>query len=231
MAASEDLFEAEEFARHALYQTSADAALGTEALAAMELPARPAARVRILTTSQLRNDWRAYECAEHRMVRLRLFGRWNTPVNPVTVDAWRALERAMTATGYQVHRAWVYNCRDISGQHTRSLHAFGLAIDIDDSRPTCNVNRATPDRREVRFSPAPTKEERCTDVHAGVADTSFTPAQVAAIEAIRTVDGQQVFAWGGRWHTTKDTMHFQINVTPGRTGPRYPARHDRRAAS
>lgn len=40
------------------------------------------------------------------------------------------------------------------------------------------------------------------------------PDQVAAVEAIRTVDGHQVFAWGGRWRTTKDTMHFQINVTP-----------------
>jgi hypothetical protein len=216
LAEAEELFEAEEFARHAIYQTITDEALDTEVLAAMELPARPApARPRILTTSQLRNAWHGYECAEHHMVPLQLFGRWNTPVNPVTVDAWRALERALTATGYQAHRAWVYNCRDINGQHTRSLHAYGLAIDIDDTRPTCNVNRATPDRREVRFSAAPTKEERCADVGAGIADTSFSPAQVAAVEAIRTVDGQQVFAWGGRWHTTKDTMHFQINVTPG----------------
>jgi Uncharacterized protein conserved in bacteria (DUF2272) len=34
------------------------------------------------------------------------------------------------------------------------------------------------------------------------------------VESIRTVDGHQVFAWGGRWTDRKDTMHFQINVTP-----------------
>jgi hypothetical protein len=147
------------------------------------------------------------------MVPLRLLG-WSTPVNPATVDAWRALEEALVGAGYRAHRAWVFNCRDIAGQTTRSLHAYGLAVDIDHAKPTCNVNRATPDRRAVRFSTAATKEARCADVARGVADTAFTAAQVAAVEAIRTVDGHQVFAWGGRWRTTKDTMHFQINVTP-----------------
>jgi hypothetical protein len=37
------------------------------------------------------------------------------------------------------------------------------------------VNRATPDNRLVRFSPAATKEDRCRDVGLGTADTSFTP--------------------------------------------------------
>jgi pentapeptide MXKDX repeat protein len=192
----EELFEAEEFARHAVYEEAA------------------ASRPTVLSTARLRTAWHAYACAEQKMVRLRLFGRWNTPVNPETVDAWRALEQALTGAGYEAHRAWVYNCRNIAGQQTRSLHAYGLAIDIDASEPTCNVNRPTPDRRPVRFSPATTKEGRCRDVRAGVADTSFTPEQVAAVEAIRTVDGHQVFSWGGRWRTTKDTMHFQINVTP-----------------
>jgi hypothetical protein len=212
-AAPEELFEAEEFARHAVYQAITGDSADPEVPLSLEQP--PPARPRILTTAQLRAAWHDYECAKHRMVRLRLFGRWDTPVNPVTADAWRALERALTTAGYQVHRAWVYNCRDIAGQHTRSLHAYGLAIDIDDAGPVGNVNRATPDRREVRFSPAPSQAERCADVRAGIADTCFTPAQVAAVEAIRTAGGQQVFAWGGRWRTTKDTMHFQINVTPG----------------
>jgi len=148
------------------------------------------------------------------MVQLRLFGKWNTPVNPKTVDAWRALESTLAAAGYDVHRAWVYVCRNIAGQKAASLHAYGLAIDIDHAGPRCNPNNPTPDRRKVRFSTAPTKLERCRDVQHGRADTAFTSDQVAAVEAIRTVDGHQVFAWGGRWPTTKDTMHFQINVTP-----------------
>ncbi|MET0454804.1 MAG: M15 family metallopeptidase [Mycobacterium sp.] len=168
----------------------------------------------IRSTAALRTAWRDYRCATNRMVQLRLFGKWNTPVNPKTVEAWRALESTLTAAGYDVHRAWVYVCRNITGQRAASLHAYGLAIDIDHAGPRCNVNNPTPDKREVKFSTGATKQERCRDVQRGVADTAFTPGQVAAVEAIRTLDGHQVFAWGGRWPTTKDTMHFQINVTP-----------------
>jgi hypothetical protein len=188
---------------------------GREAGEAYEVtPVPSGSRPPIRSTAALRNAWREYRCATNRMVQLRVFGKWNTPVNPRTVDAWRALETTLTAAGYDVHRAWVYVCRNIAGQKAASLHAYGLAIDIDHAGPRCNVNNPTPDRRKVRFSTAATKLERCRDVQRGVADTAFTPEQVAAVEAIRTVDGHQVFAWGGRWPTTKDTMHFQINVTP-----------------
>jgi len=177
-------------------------------------PVPAGTRPPIRSSAALRNAWREYRCATNRMTQLRLFGKWNTPVNPKTVDAWRALESTLAAVGYDVHRAWVYVCRNIAGQKAASLHAYGLAIDIDHAGPRCNPNNPTPDRRKVRFSTAPTKLERCRDVQHGRADTAFTPEQVAAVETIRTVDGHQVFAWGGRWPTTKDTMHFQINVTP-----------------
>lgn len=72
----------------------------------------------------------------------------------------------------------------------------------------------TPNRRLVRFSSAATQAGRLADVQGQTADTVFTPDQVAAVESIRTVDGHQVFSWGGRWATTKDTMHFQPSVTP-----------------
>jgi hypothetical protein len=212
---SQELFEAEEFARHALYEVSLDEDEIELGFAAEESPAEaPSSRPRNLTSSQVRKAWRAYAGAKHRMVPLRLFGRWNPPVNPLTVDAWRALERALGASNYDVHRAWVFVDRSIAGTQTHSLHAYGLAIDIDHAKPTCNVNRATPNHRKVRFSSAATKEGRCQDVRDRKADTSFTRDQVAAVEAIRTVDGHQVFVWGGRWQNIKDTMHFEINVTP-----------------
>ena len=176
-------------------------------------PVPPGSRPPVRTAA-LRNEWREYRCATSRMVSVRLFGKWNSPVNPKTVDAWRALEAVLSATGYDVHRAWVYVCRNIAGQKAASLHAYGLAIDIDHSSPRCNVNIPTPDHRKVRFSSEATKLDRCRDVQLGKADTAFTAEQIAAVEAIRTVDGHQVFAWGGRWPTTKDTMHFQINVSP-----------------
>ena len=144
------------------------------------------------------------------MVSARVLGR-RTPVNPRTIEAWAALEQALQRTSYRAERVWVYNCRNIAGSSSRSLHAYGLAIDID---PGWNPNRRTPDGRPVRFSDAATQEQRLADVRQGRADTVFTPEQIAAVEAVRTVDGRQVFSWGGRWRTTKDTMHFEINVTP-----------------
>jgi hypothetical protein len=164
------------------------------------------------STTWLRRAW-----AEHlgektvRMVPLRLFGLPPTPVHPYTVDAWRALERALTAGGYRPHSVWNYNNRPITGGSAPSLHAYGIATDID---PDCNPYRVTPGELPVRFSAEPTQQRRCADVEARLADTAFTPAQVGAVEAIRTVDGLQVMTWGGRWRSVKDAMHFQINVSP-----------------
>ena len=208
----EALFESEESARHSPYVASGESTDRPDTFA--EEVGVNGRRPRLLTSERLRRAWSSYECAEDRMTPLRMFGRSTTPVNPETVDAWRAFEQALLGAGYQPHRAWVFNCRQIAGQQTRSLHAYGLAIDIDHDEPACNVNRPTPDGRAVRFSTADTKDERCHDVRRGVADTSFTPEQIGAVEAIQTGDGYQVFTWGGRWRTTKDTMHFQIAVTP-----------------
>jgi D-alanyl-D-alanine carboxypeptidase len=169
-------------------------------------------RPRFLSEAALRKAWAEYYCARNRMVTIKMFGRWNTLANPKTPAAWRALEQALTATGYSVHRAWIFECRNIAQSSTSSLHAYGLAIDIDHRLPKCNVNRRK--KEPARFSPGTSKEERCEDVRQNRADTSFTQEQVAAVLAIRTVEGHQVFTWGGHWANTKDTMHFQINVTP-----------------
>lgn len=167
-------------------------------------------RGRLRSTSWLRQAWSEYKCAEPRMTWIRVFGRW-TPVNPLTVQAFGRLEQALLSTGFQAKSAWNYVCREIKGHPGQaSLHAYGLAIDLD---PDCNPHRLdTP--HPARFSNAGTQEARCKDVRNRIADTSFTPQQVAAVEAIRTVDGQQVFAWGGRWSSSPDAMHFQINVSP-----------------
>jgi hypothetical protein len=162
------------------------------------------------TTRWLRAAWRDYECAEHRMVPMRIF-QTVTPVNPFTREAFAALEEALQSAGYRPRSVWNYNCRDIKGQPgSRSLHAYGLALDVD---PRCNPHRRGAPG-PARFSSAVTQQDRCRDVQVGAADTTFTPNQVAAIEALRTVDDLQVFAWGGRWPTSPDSMHFQINVSP-----------------
>jgi len=173
-------------------------------------PTPPGARPRLFTSARVRQAWREDECRKDRMVTVRILGR-ETPANARTVEAWAALGRALERTSYRAEKAWVYNCRNIARSSSRSLHAYGLAVDID---PSWNPNIRTPDGRPVRFSGAPTQPERLADVRRGIADTVFTPQQVASVEAIQTVDGHKVFSWGGRWRTTKDTMHFQISVAP-----------------
>jgi subtilisin family serine protease len=174
----------------------------------------PQSARRPLTTEQLREAWADYLCAERDMVTIPLLSN-RTPVNPVAVEAFSALAEALKRTGYQARSTWVYNCRNIaqaaSGQpRRRSLHAYGLAVDID---PRWNPHRHNVSG-PIIFSSAPSQEERQQEVAAGVAGTVFTPEQVAAVEAIRTVDGLRVFGWGGRWRTSHDAMHFEIRLTP-----------------
>jgi D-alanyl-D-alanine carboxypeptidase len=138
-----------------------------------------------------------------------------TPVNPVAVEAFNALAGALGRSGYRARSVWVYNCRNIAqtatGQLPRpSLHAYGLAVDIDPGWNPHRHNVSGP----IIFSSQPSQEERQQEVAAGVAGTVFTPQQIAAVEAIRTVDGLQVFRWGGRWRTSHDAMHFEIQLTP-----------------
>ena len=169
---------------------------------------------RPLTTQQLRDAWAEYLCADRQMVTITLLSN-RTQVNPAAVAAFAALADALRRTGYRARRAGGYNCRNVaqasSAQPPRvSLHAYGLAVDIDE-----NVN---PHRHNVSgpiiFSSEPSQEGRQQEVAAGVAGTSFTPAQVAAVEAIRTIDGLRVFGWGGRWRSSHDAMHFEIRLTP-----------------
>lgn len=181
-------------------------------LSASAPPGSPSVLPVARSSTWLRRAW-----AEHlgektvRMVPLRLFGLPPTPVHPYTVGAWRAMERALSAADYRPRSVWNYNNRPITGGSAPSLHAYGIATDVD---PRCNPYRVTPGEPPVRFSTKPTQEQRCADVAAGLADTAFTPEQVAAVEAVSTVDGLQVIAWGGRWRSVKDAMHFQVNVSP-----------------
>jgi D-alanyl-D-alanine carboxypeptidase len=161
------------------------------------------------TTAQIRRAWARYRCAEREMVPLRLLSH-RTPVNPLAVDAFRALAAALTASGYRAKSTWVYNCRSIASSGSTSLHAYGLAVDIDPRHNPHRHHQVGP----IVFSDAPTEEGRARDVQAGRAGTVFTPAQVAAVEAIRTVDGLQVFRWGGRWRGSHDAMHFEVRLTP-----------------
>jgi hypothetical protein len=157
----------------------------------------------------LKTQWRDYACQERLMVSILVLSN-AVHVNPETVGAFTRLAETLTATGYRASGTGAYNCRVVKGGTATSLHSYGLALDVD-----ADCNPWLPGKTgSIRFPTASTQAERCREVKAGRADTSFTPAQIAAVEAIRTVDGLRVFQWGGRWNSLKDSMHFQIDVSP-----------------
>ncbi|MCW5736398.1 MAG: M15 family metallopeptidase [Enhydrobacter sp.] len=164
------------------------------------------------STQEQRELWHDFECAESRMVVIP-FGPDRIRVAPVTADAWQALAAVFAHHNYVIRTSDTdsYNCRDIKDGTGKSLHSFGIALDVNWNTNPWRDHAGT---RAVRFSSKATQQERAEDVRLGVADTDMTEALIASAQRIRTKAGLQVFEWGGSWKTVKDCMHFEIDVSP-----------------
>lgn len=138
-----------------------------------------------LSTEQLRVAW-GPPCSGTK-VTVTLNGSGVVHVRAAIVDAVRALNAVLVRWGYRTRRAdtGAYNCRHIAGTNRYSLHAYGIALDIN-------------------WQSNPMRRPLTTDMPAGM---------VAEIEAIRTNSGAQVWRWGGRF-STPDAMHFEIACAP-----------------
>jgi peptidoglycan hydrolase-like protein with peptidoglycan-binding domain len=164
------------------------------------------------STTQQREIWKQFECNPGAMTVID-FGPDRIRVAPPGVDAFHALASVLLSHGYQIRvdDTDSYCCRAIKGGTGRSLHSYGIAVDVNwDTNPF----KETPDSRNVRFSDKPTQQERAQDVKLGHADTDMTPEMINDVRAIKTNNGKSVFEWGGNWTTLKDTMHFELDVTP-----------------
>lgn len=164
------------------------------------------------STSQLRTLWKEFECGEALMVTIP-FGPDRIRVAPPTAAAWGALAAVMSHHDYVIRPLDTdsYNCRDITGGSGKSLHSYGIALDIN---WTTNPFVDHGNNRKVRFSDGPTQDERANDVRMGLADTDMTPAMIADVEAIKTLAGVPIFEWGGSWSKRKDCMHFELDLSP-----------------
>lgn len=138
------------------------------------------------TTSELRQLW-APPCTGP-FARVTLFGGGMVSVRPSIVEATKALDACFRAHNYPTHPAetGAYNCRHITGGTGYSLHAFGIAEDI-------NWNE---------------------NPYGHTLKTDMPAAMIADIEAIRTKSGAQVWRWGGRYSGNKDAMHFEVVASP-----------------
>lgn len=164
------------------------------------------------TTDRLRELWSAFECAESRMVVVP-FGPDRIRVAPPSAQAWQALAAVLLHHGYRIRTEDTdsYNCRSIKGTDRKSLHAYGIALDVN-WRTNPFLDHAG--RRAARFSAKATQDERAEDVRLGLADTDMTEAMIEDVGRIRTVGGKPVFEWGGHWSGTKDCMHFELDLSP-----------------
>lgn len=142
-----------------------------------------------LTTSQLRSVW-GPACN----VRLERYafraGAGVVSVDARIVDAVRALDACLLAHRYATRAAdtGAFVCRQITGGTGYSLHAYGIAIDINwQTNPYSAANRLV---------------------------TDMPAAMVADITAMRTATDAPVWGWGGNYRTVKDAMHFEIVCTP-----------------
>lgn len=164
------------------------------------------------STTQLRAAWRDFECNPTAMIVID-FGPDRIRVVPEGAEAFRALAAVLQAHHYdiKVDDTDSYCCRAIKGGTGKSLHSYGIAVDVN---ATTNPFILTPDNRDIRFSDKPTQRERAQDVKLGRADTDMTPEMIADVRAIKTKGGIQVFEWGGGWKDRKDAMHFELDVTP-----------------
>lgn len=141
-----------------------------------------------LSTSQLRAAW-GPPCG-FGQARFRFHTGVPVTVDRRILDACAALDAVMKKWGYQPTAPDVgaYVCRRITGGTGYSLHAYGIAIDINwQANPYSAANRTI------------------TDMPRGMVDE---------ICALRTNSGAPVWGWGGFYRSIKDTMHYEIVCTP-----------------
>src|SRR6478672_11262228 len=131
------------------------------------------------STADLRKAWRRFECNPAAMEEVE-FGPDQIRVAPGTAEAWRALAGVFEAHGYDVRvdDTDSYCCREVKGGTGRSLHSFGIALDVNWNS---NPFKLTPDGRPIRFSQEPSRAARIEDVKRGRADTDMTPDLIADV--------------------------------------------------
>jgi peptidoglycan hydrolase-like protein with peptidoglycan-binding domain len=143
----------------------------------------------MLNTTQLRSVW-APACDLSRLRTVELVQGVRVQCHERTTSAVQALGRVLEAHGYYVRSGdtGAFNCRQITNGTGHSLHAFGIAIDIN-------------------WSTNPFRSDN-------VLVTDMPGVMVRNILRIRTNSGAQVWGWGGNYRSVKDAMHYEIVCTP-----------------
>jgi hypothetical protein len=140
-----------------------------------------------LSTSQLRDVWDP-PCNSGSFITIGLHGDGRVTVDPRTQEAVTRLNDILVSWDYRTRSSdtGAYNCRQITGGSGYSLHAYGIALDIN-------------------WQSNPYGPNLITDMPRGMCDE---------ITALRTTNGCRVWEWGGNWSGNKDAMHYEIDCSP-----------------
>jgi uncharacterized protein YraI len=141
------------------------------------------------STADMRRAWKDWLCAKGpgEFANVQFFGKGIGGVPAPAVEAFKALEAALIATGYQPRGSWSNKCRKIRNTDRYSLHSYGVAIDID--------SKENPQSAGSSYS------------------GKIQKPHIDAVLAIRNLAGRRVWQWGGTW-STPDRMHFQLDQGP-----------------
>lgn len=148
------------------------------------------------STSTIRAWWAPACTGPWATVSLNGYGK--VSVRPAIVEATKALNTVLKAYRYSTRAGdtGAYNCRRITGGTGYSLHAYGIALDINwTTNPyssTLRTDMLRPGDHQMPYR----------------------------IQAIRTNSGKQVWRWGGTYSGSKDAMHYEVVCSPAdiRTG-------------
>jgi hypothetical protein len=143
----------------------------------------------MLSTPQLRIAWTP-ACDPSALTVVELVQGVRVECRASVATAVQALGRVLEAHDYTVRAGDTggYNCRPITEGTGHSLHAFGIALDIN-----WNTN---PFRKD------------------NVLVTDMPRVMVKNILRIRTNNGKPVWGWGGNYRTVKDAMHYEVVCAP-----------------
>lgn len=137
-------------------------------------------------TRDLRTLWQP--ACNFPMARVALHGQGSVTVRASIVDAVKALDACLVDHDYRTRRedTGAYNCRQITGGTLHSLHAYGIALDLNWS----------------------------TNPYGPTLVTDMPRAMVDAVTSIRSRSGARVWRWGGTYTNNKDAMHYEVVASP-----------------
>lgn len=144
----------------------------------------------MLTQSQIKAAW-SPRCTGP-FTRVELYGAGAIYVRSSIVTAVKALDKVLTAYNYatRANDTGAYNCRLNTSGTSYSLHAYGIAVDINWlSNPYSSTLRTD----MFRYGDGRMPYRICD---------------------IKTNNGKQVWNWGGFWFGNKDAMHYEIVCSP-----------------